>query len=183
MSLLHLLLLSLLLLLLPLLLPFHFSIARIADASHKRRLSTAIASAASASSRELDFLTRATAVRGVSFVAQTRQNLKLASWPEAVCGARSCLLEFANHVASTLLRLRNNSASRRDMYLGASRASMLKSCGVGMRPMTVWVATSESSGFPPMTVWVSPSRSTTAPRIGLNLIGKGDANSGGIGEL
>ena len=61
MSLLHLLLLSLLLLLLPLLLPFHFSIARIADASHKRRLSTAIASAASASSRELDFLTRATA--------------------------------------------------------------------------------------------------------------------------
>ena len=57
----HLLLLSLLLLLLPLLLPFHFSIARIADASHKRRLSTAIASAASASSRELDFLTRATA--------------------------------------------------------------------------------------------------------------------------
>ena len=57
----HLLRLSLLLLLLPLLLPFHFSIARIADASHKRRLSTAIASAASASSRELDFLTRATA--------------------------------------------------------------------------------------------------------------------------
>ena len=85
--------------------------------------------------------------------------------------------------ASTLLRLRNDSASRRDMYLGASRASMLKSCGVGMRPMTVWVATSESSGFPPMTVWVSPSRSTTAPRIGFNLIGKGDANSGGIGEL
>ena len=123
------------------------------------------------------------AVRGVSFLAQTRQNLKLASWPEAVCGARSCLLEFANHVASTLLRLRNNSASRRDMYLGASRASMLKSCGVGMRPMTVWVATSESSGFPPMTVWVSASRSTTAPRIGLNLIGKGGANSGGIGEL
>ena len=121
------------------------------------------------------------AVRGVSFLAQTRQNLKLASWPEAVCGARSCLLEFANHVASTLLRLRNNSASRRDMYLGASRASMLKSCGVGMRPMTVWVATSESSGFPPMTVWVSPS--TTAPRIRFNLIGKGDANSGGIGEL
>ena len=120
-------------------------------------------------------------MRGVSLLAQTRQNLKLASWPEAVCGARSCLLEFANHVASTLLRLRNNSASRRDMYLGASRASMLMSIGVGMRPMTVWVATSESSGLPPMTVWVSPS--TTAPRIGFNFIGKGDANSGGIGEL
>ena len=54
MSLLHLLLLSLLLLLLPLLLPFHFSIARIADDSHKGRLTTAIASAASASSWELD---------------------------------------------------------------------------------------------------------------------------------
>ena len=42
MSLLHLLLLSLLLLLLPLLLPFHLSIARIAHASDKRRLSTAM---------------------------------------------------------------------------------------------------------------------------------------------
>ena len=51
---LHLLLLLLLLLLLPLLLPFHFSIARIADDSHKGRLTTAIASAASASSWELD---------------------------------------------------------------------------------------------------------------------------------
>ena len=77
-------------------------------------------------------------MRGVSFLAQTRQNLKLASWPEAVCGARSCLLEFANHVASTLLRFRlpNISASRRDMYMGASLASMLKSRGVGMKQMT-----------------------------------------------
>ena len=54
--LLHLLLLSLLLLLLPLLLPFHFSITRMADASYKGRLSTAITSAASASSRELDLI-------------------------------------------------------------------------------------------------------------------------------
>ena len=130
MSLLHLLLLSLLLLLLPLLLPFHFSIARIADASHKRRLSTAIASAASASSRELDFLTRATADLESLALGERKPGVgtaaprMIAECPRAVLPSMS-LKHHPRVRTGGPLRSRSSTCPRKTQILNRTQAKMV----------------------------------------------------------